>query len=195
LLVRYAELESLWMGETPKNVAAIFRTARNDGAVLLFDEADAIRRAAIDLGRSQLSAGIEHHGQRAAAGARVVQRRGDLRHQPRGELRFNMYFHTDGETTEKVPWTGLEASTRAYARIIDEGISWISWICDVHMNPRLYLNEQQNVGGRSRGIPQVAANDKSCYGPNPNLDTAVNKAVTPDFLMCLSGSGSRRPAT
>ena len=27
LLVRYAELESLWMGETPKNVAAIFRTA------------------------------------------------------------------------------------------------------------------------------------------------------------------------
>jgi SpoVK/Ycf46/Vps4 family AAA+-type ATPase len=28
LLVRYAELESLWMGETPKNVAAIFRTAR-----------------------------------------------------------------------------------------------------------------------------------------------------------------------
>lgn len=33
---------------------------------------------------------------------------------------FNMYFHTDGETPEKVPWTGLEASTRAYARIIDE---------------------------------------------------------------------------
>src|SRR5438093_1105334 len=25
LLVRYAELESLWMGETPKNVAGIFR--------------------------------------------------------------------------------------------------------------------------------------------------------------------------
>src|SRR5256885_5676642 len=42
LLVRYAELESLWMGETPKNVAAIFRTAREEGAVLLFDEADAI---------------------------------------------------------------------------------------------------------------------------------------------------------
>jgi SpoVK/Ycf46/Vps4 family AAA+-type ATPase len=42
LLVRYAELESLWMGETPKNVAGIFRTAREEGAVLLFDEADAI---------------------------------------------------------------------------------------------------------------------------------------------------------
>jgi Peptidase family M28 len=32
---------------------------------------------------------------------------------------FNMYFHTDHETPETVPWTGLEASTRAYARIID----------------------------------------------------------------------------
>jgi SpoVK/Ycf46/Vps4 family AAA+-type ATPase len=42
LLVRYSELESLWMGETPKNVAAVFRTAREEGAVLLFDEADAI---------------------------------------------------------------------------------------------------------------------------------------------------------
>src|SRR3569832_843703 len=42
LLVRYAELESLWMGETSKNVAAIFRTAREQKAVLLFDEADAI---------------------------------------------------------------------------------------------------------------------------------------------------------
>ena len=32
---------------------------------------------------------------------------------------FNMYFHTDRETPDMVPWTGLEASTRAYARIID----------------------------------------------------------------------------
>src|SRR3982751_6701072 len=48
LLVRYAELESLWMGDMPKNVAAIFRTARDEKAVLLFDEADAIasRRSA-----------------------------------------------------------------------------------------------------------------------------------------------------
>jgi SpoVK/Ycf46/Vps4 family AAA+-type ATPase len=42
LLVRYAELESMWMGETPKNIASIFRTAREQQAVLLFDEADAI---------------------------------------------------------------------------------------------------------------------------------------------------------
>src|SRR5215471_11321595 len=53
LLVRYAELESMWMGETPKNVAAIFRTARDEGAVLLFDEADAIatrRSTSVDQG-------------------------------------------------------------------------------------------------------------------------------------------------
>jgi len=53
LLVRYAELESLWMGETPKNVAAIFRAARDQDAVLLFDEADAIagrRSTSADLG-------------------------------------------------------------------------------------------------------------------------------------------------
>src|SRR5688572_32588857 len=42
LIVRYAELESLWMGETPKNVSAVFRLAREENAVLLFDEADAI---------------------------------------------------------------------------------------------------------------------------------------------------------
>src|SRR6187200_432917 len=53
LLVRYAELESLWMGETPKNVAAIFKTARDEEAVLLFDEADAIasrRSTSVDTG-------------------------------------------------------------------------------------------------------------------------------------------------
>jgi len=53
LLVRYAELESMWMGETPKNVAAIFRKARDEQAVLLFDEADAIaarRSVSADLG-------------------------------------------------------------------------------------------------------------------------------------------------
>jgi hypothetical protein len=33
---------------------------------------------------------------------------------------FYHYFHTDAETPETVPWTGLEASTRAYAKIIDE---------------------------------------------------------------------------
>jgi SpoVK/Ycf46/Vps4 family AAA+-type ATPase len=42
MIVRYAEVESMWMGETPKNVAAVFRLAREQGAVLLFDEADAI---------------------------------------------------------------------------------------------------------------------------------------------------------
>lgn len=33
---------------------------------------------------------------------------------------FFHYFHTDQETPEVVPWTGLQAATRAYAKIIDE---------------------------------------------------------------------------
>jgi SpoVK/Ycf46/Vps4 family AAA+-type ATPase len=52
LVVRYAELESMWMGATPKNVAAVFRLAREQDAVLLFDEADGIA--------SRRSASVEH---------------------------------------------------------------------------------------------------------------------------------------
>jgi SpoVK/Ycf46/Vps4 family AAA+-type ATPase len=42
LVVDYAEVESMWMGETPKNIAALFRAAAEQQAVLFFDEADAI---------------------------------------------------------------------------------------------------------------------------------------------------------
>jgi SpoVK/Ycf46/Vps4 family AAA+-type ATPase len=56
LVVRYAEVESMWMGETPKNVAAVFRLARERNAVLLFDEADAIA--------SRRSTAVEHSFQR-----------------------------------------------------------------------------------------------------------------------------------
>ncbi len=58
LVVRYAELESMWMGETSKNVVAIFRAAREDQAVLLFDEADAIaarRSTSLDSGSQRES--------------------------------------------------------------------------------------------------------------------------------------------
>ncbi len=58
LVVRYAELESMWMGETSKNVTAIFRTAREEQAVLLFDEADAIaarRSTSLDSGSQRES--------------------------------------------------------------------------------------------------------------------------------------------
>ena len=53
LVVHYAELESMWLGETPKQVAAVFRRARESNSVLFFDEADAIasrRSNAPDLG-------------------------------------------------------------------------------------------------------------------------------------------------
>jgi SpoVK/Ycf46/Vps4 family AAA+-type ATPase len=61
MVVRYAELESMWMGETSKNVSAIFRLAREEGAVLLFDEADAIaarRSTAVDTGSQRESNGV-----------------------------------------------------------------------------------------------------------------------------------------
>jgi len=38
----YAEIESKYVGETPKNIKAAFRKARESGALLFFDEADSI---------------------------------------------------------------------------------------------------------------------------------------------------------
>jgi SpoVK/Ycf46/Vps4 family AAA+-type ATPase len=58
LLVRYAELESMWMGETPKNVTAVFRLASEEDAVLFFDEADAVA--------ARRSTNVEHGHQREA---------------------------------------------------------------------------------------------------------------------------------
>lgn len=58
LLVRYAELESMWIGETPKNVAAVFRMAEEEDAVLFFDEADAIA--------ARRSTDVSHGSQREA---------------------------------------------------------------------------------------------------------------------------------
>lgn len=42
LVVRYAELESRWVGQTSKHIASVFRSAARQDAVLFFDEADAI---------------------------------------------------------------------------------------------------------------------------------------------------------
>jgi SpoVK/Ycf46/Vps4 family AAA+-type ATPase len=42
LVVRHSELESRWVGQTSKHVAAVFRAAARQDAVLFFDEADAI---------------------------------------------------------------------------------------------------------------------------------------------------------
>lgn len=56
LVVRYAEVESMWMGETAKNVVGVFRLARERNAVLFFDEADAIA--------SRRSVSLDHDSQR-----------------------------------------------------------------------------------------------------------------------------------
>src|SRR2546421_10192405 len=42
LKVRYSEMESMWAGQTGKNVSSVFREARANDAVLFFDEADSI---------------------------------------------------------------------------------------------------------------------------------------------------------
>jgi SpoVK/Ycf46/Vps4 family AAA+-type ATPase len=42
LVARYAEMESRWVGQTARHVASVFRAADQQGAVLFFDEADAI---------------------------------------------------------------------------------------------------------------------------------------------------------
>src|SRR5439155_22218193 len=42
LVVDYAEAESMWVGETPKNIAAIFGAEADQNGVLFFAEADAI---------------------------------------------------------------------------------------------------------------------------------------------------------
>jgi SpoVK/Ycf46/Vps4 family AAA+-type ATPase len=42
LVIDYADAESMWLGETPKNIVAAFRSAVQQNAVLFFDEADAI---------------------------------------------------------------------------------------------------------------------------------------------------------
>jgi SpoVK/Ycf46/Vps4 family AAA+-type ATPase len=42
LVVNYAEVESMWAGETPKNIVGAFRSATEQRALLFFDEADAI---------------------------------------------------------------------------------------------------------------------------------------------------------
>ncbi|MFQ5838385.1 MAG: ATP-binding protein [Thermoplasmata archaeon] len=42
MIVNYAQLENMWVGETEKNIERVFREAIQNDAVLLFDEADAV---------------------------------------------------------------------------------------------------------------------------------------------------------
>ena len=41
-VVNYAQLENMWVGETEKNIEHVFKAALDAGAVLFFDEADAV---------------------------------------------------------------------------------------------------------------------------------------------------------
>jgi hypothetical protein len=50
IVADYSQLESKWIGETEKNIVAVFRAARDADAVLLLDEADAILAGRLDGG-------------------------------------------------------------------------------------------------------------------------------------------------
>ena len=86
LVVDYAEAESMWIGETPKNIVAAFRAAVEQNAVLFFDEADAIatRRSASAPLRSDRESQLDR--QHSPPGAGGVQRHRDLCNQSSGEL-------------------------------------------------------------------------------------------------------------
>ena len=42
LIVNYADIESKYVGETPKNIRRVFEATKNSNSILFFDEADAI---------------------------------------------------------------------------------------------------------------------------------------------------------
>ena len=42
MIVNYAHLENMWVGETEKNIEAVFKAAEEKDSVLFFDEADAV---------------------------------------------------------------------------------------------------------------------------------------------------------
>ena len=42
MIVNYAQLENMWVGETEKNIEAVFKSAEGKEAILFFDEADAV---------------------------------------------------------------------------------------------------------------------------------------------------------
>ena len=55
---------------------------------------------------------------------------------------YNVFFHSDHEGDATVPWTGLEAITRAYAKIID-GVNTLD-LKDLQRPPEV----QATGGGR-----------------------------------------------
>jgi len=42
MIVNYAHLENMWVGETEKNIEAVFKAAEESESILFFDEADAV---------------------------------------------------------------------------------------------------------------------------------------------------------
>ena len=60
LIVRYAQVESMWMGETAKNVAAAFRLARKENAGTAVRRGGCDRVAALIVAGSGVRARVQH---------------------------------------------------------------------------------------------------------------------------------------
>ena len=87
LLASYGQIESMYHGEGPKNVEAVFYAAQRDKALLFIDEADSLLSKRL----TNVTQGSEQaiNSMRSAATALpgAVQGRGHLRHEPGEELR------------------------------------------------------------------------------------------------------------
>jgi hypothetical protein len=54
---------------------------------------------------------------------------------------YNIYMHSDGDTADVVPWTGLESVTRAYAKVI-EGVNHLD-LKDLKRQPNATANDNR----------------------------------------------------
>jgi SpoVK/Ycf46/Vps4 family AAA+-type ATPase len=111
LTVKYSGLESKWIGETGKHIAAVFAAARREEAVLFFDEADAIasRRTANLEGSGRhynLSVNILLHELERHEGVVIFATNLAANFDPAFErrIRTHVLFEMPGETEREQIW-------------------------------------------------------------------------------------------
>ena len=113
ICVNYAEIESKYVGETSKNLSSLFQTARNTGAVIFFDEADALlskrvtnMTSATDVGvnqtRSVLLTLLNDYRGVILFATNFIQNfdAAFLR-----RIRYHVQFHLPDETLRQALWT------------------------------------------------------------------------------------------
>ena len=137
-----SNMSGTWLFENRDTLfakTALFINCEHTSAVLTYVQAGAnrIRRANTSTGQQWYAGGpsrpaLQDIAVKAFKGFGVATYAEPERGAPNGEAGglwpyipvvqasdYNTYFHTDADTAETVPWTGLESMTRAYAKIID----------------------------------------------------------------------------